>query len=298
MAARSLNRYNKTRIAPTPSGFLHLGNVLSFAITTALAREAGAGILLRIDDLDRDRVNPEYINDIFDTLNFLQAPWNEGPRDAADFEQGFSQLHRLGLYNQALAQLSDAGAVYACTCSRSKLLQNAICTCRDQNISLSADNVSWRLFTDQEQTINIKTFTGDTIQATLPDEMQHFIVKRKNGYPAYQLSSVVDDLFYGIDLVVRGQDLWPSTLAQQQLATALGNKQFGQIAFYHHPLLTDEAGNKLSKSAGATSVHYLRKNGKKAANVCTLVARMAGITQPVNNWDELVGAVSATILLE
>ena len=87
--------YTKMRIAPTPSGFLHLGNVLSFAITAELARRNNARILLRIDDLDRDRVNREYLQDIFDTLNFLGFEWDEGPRDVDDFDQNYSQLKRL-----------------------------------------------------------------------------------------------------------------------------------------------------------------------------------------------------------
>src|SRR5580698_8544901 len=73
--------FRKTRIAPTPSGFLHLGNVLSFALTAGLARRSGASILLRIDDLDRERVSREYVEDIFDALNFLGIPWDEGPRN-------------------------------------------------------------------------------------------------------------------------------------------------------------------------------------------------------------------------
>jgi glutamyl/glutaminyl-tRNA synthetase len=81
-----VTRFNKTRIAPTPSGYLHLGNVLSFAVTALLAKESGAKILLRIDDLDQARVNKRYLQDIFDTLNFLEIPWHEGPRNLEEFE--------------------------------------------------------------------------------------------------------------------------------------------------------------------------------------------------------------------
>ena len=102
-----LSQYNKTRIAPTPSGFLHLGNVLSFGITAALARKHGAKILLRIDDLDRTRINKQYVQDIFDTLNFLEIPWDEGPRNIKEYEDSYSQLHRMGVYQEALEQLAD-----------------------------------------------------------------------------------------------------------------------------------------------------------------------------------------------
>ena len=109
-------RYNRTRIAPTPSGFLHLGNVLSFAITAALAERAGAKILLRIDDIDQARADKQYVQDIFDTLNFLEIPWHEGPRNVKQFEDQYSQLHRMGLYNEALTQLQGSKLVYACNC--------------------------------------------------------------------------------------------------------------------------------------------------------------------------------------
>src|SRR5687768_5857036 len=113
--------FRRTRIAPTPSGFLHLGNVLSFALTAAIARKRGARILLRIDDMDRDRVQPDYIDDIFEVLRFMGLPWEEGPKDAAEFLQRFSQQHRLPLYEAALQQLEKKGQVFACTCSRAQV---------------------------------------------------------------------------------------------------------------------------------------------------------------------------------
>src|SRR5580692_4653347 len=120
----SNRHFNKTRIAPTPSGFLHLGNVLSFAITAAIATKTGAKILLRIDDLDRDRVNKQYVQDIFDTLNFLEIPWDEGPRNYNEYESEYSQLHRMELYQAALQQLKNSGQVFACTCSRADVRRN------------------------------------------------------------------------------------------------------------------------------------------------------------------------------
>ncbi len=92
--------FKKTRIAPTPSGFLHLGNVLSFSITAALARKTGAAILLRIDDLDRGRVTTPYVQDIFDTLNYLGIPWDEGPRNYEEYQWEYSQVYRLDSYRK------------------------------------------------------------------------------------------------------------------------------------------------------------------------------------------------------
>lgn len=289
------NRFKRTRIAPTPSGFLHLGNVLSFSISAALARQTGAKILLRIDDLDQPRVNRQYLQDIFDTLDFLEMPWDEGPADVKAFEDSYSQLHRMDSYREALKQLADTGMVFACTCTRRQLTADSnnedLCNCWRSKTSLAVENVSWRLITDSNAQLKVKNYNGQTINAALPAGMHHFVVKRKDGLPSYQLTSVVDDLFYEVDLVIRGEDLWPSTLAQHQLAAALGQNKFCDISFYHHHLLTEFSGKKLSKSAGATSVRYLRESGKTPTDIYTLIAVMLGISQPVNNWQQLAGLI-------
>jgi glutamyl/glutaminyl-tRNA synthetase len=288
----SFKHYKRTRIAPTPSGFLHLGNVLSFSITAALARENEAKILLRIDDLDQPRVNKQYLNDIFDTLNFLEIPWDEGPRNIHEFEDAYSQLHRIDIYNNALAQLRDNGLVFACLCSRTQLrgsANNNDCPCLEKRIPLTAENISWRLITNDNDILEVKNYDGRIIRVTLPAEMKNFVIRRKDGLPSYQLTSVTDDLFYGVDLVVRGKDLWASTLAQHELAKAPGKNNFKDITFYHHHLLMETSGKKLSKSAGATSIRYLRENGKKPADIYTRIAALTGINGRVNNWQQLAG---------
>jgi glutamyl/glutaminyl-tRNA synthetase len=155
-----IKRYNKTRIAPTPSGFLHLGNVLSFAITATLARKNNAKIFLRIDDLDRARANKLYIQDIFDTLNFLEIPWDEGPRDVKEFEDCYSQLHRMAMYREQLQQLRDKRLIFACTCSRSQLQNTHFCDCLHRQIPLETENVSWRLITGNNPEPAIKNYNG------------------------------------------------------------------------------------------------------------------------------------------
>jgi glutamyl/glutaminyl-tRNA synthetase len=270
----SPGHFNKTRIAPTPSGFLHLGNVMSFAVTARLARENGAKVLLRIDDLDRARADKKYIQDIFDTLDFMAIPWDEGPRNIKDFEENYSQLHRLHLYREALNKLCNDGRVFACNCSRRQLELQETCRCIEQQIPLDTPNVNWRLLTGDTM-LTVKNYRGDDIQAVLPAVMHNFVVRKRDGLPAYQLASVIDDLYYGIDLIVRGEDLWPSTLAQQELGLAQGNN-FGGITFHHHPLLMGPDGAKLSKSAGDTSIKYLRESGKKPADIY----RMTGENSP------------------
>jgi glutamyl/glutaminyl-tRNA synthetase len=284
-------KYHKTRIAPTPSGFLHLGNILSFSITAALAQKSGAKILLRIDDLDQPRVNKQYVQDIFDTLNFLEIPWDEGPKDVKEFETDYSQQHRMPIYREAIDQLIDDKLVFACTCSRKQLNDRQTCPCFGKQISPDEKNASLRLITDNNAELAIKDYNGQIIHAALPVDMHNFVVKRKDGLPAYQLTSVVDDLFYGIDLVIRGEDLWPSTLAQHQLASALGQSSFCGITFYHHPLLVETSGKKLSKSAGSTSVHYLRENGKTPADIYGLIGDMLGGNKAVSNWAQLAEVI-------
>jgi len=291
--------FRKTRIAPTPSGFLHLGNVLSFALTAALARETQARILLRIDDLDRERVQQEYVQDIFNTLRFLEIPWDEGPADYTAYETVYSQLLRMDMYRAALQQLKEAGHVFACTCSRAQIA--AISpdgaypgTCRHKNIPLDAPNASWRLRTSPAKELRVRTLSGELIRATLPPVMQEFVVRKKDGYPAYQLTSVLDDQHFGVDLVVRGADLWGSTLAQLYISTLLPGSTFQQCTFFHHPLLLEAADRKLSKSAGATSIQFLRREGKRPADMYAMITGMLGVSAEVRDFHSLA-AVLATL---
>jgi glutamyl/glutaminyl-tRNA synthetase len=283
--------YKKTRIAPTPSGFLHLGNILSFAITSTMAQKNGAKVLLRIDDIDRVRANKKYIQDIFDTLNFLGVPWDEGPLGMKEFDESYSQMHRIDMYREALKQLVDKELVFACTCSRSQLKNNGLCKCINRQIPLTDKNACWRLITENDRAQSVKTYKGGPARATLPGNMRNFIVKKKDGFPAYQLTSVIDDLFFGVDLVVRGDDLWPSTLAQLELAGALGKNDFSGITFHHHLLLKEASGTKLSKSAGTASVKYLRESGKQPADIYRLIASMLGIKETIKSWEQMGDAV-------
>ena len=280
--------YKKTRLAPTPSGYLHLGNILSFSVTAAIARKTGARILLRIDDLDRERMQPAYVQDIFDTLQFLELPWDEGPRDIAEFEKKYSQLHRLDIYKKALEKLRGNNELFACNCSRSQLAQQTSYpgVCRTKNISLDAEQVNWRLRTTSRD-LKIKPVKGESFLSPFPKSMSDFMVRKKDGYPCYQLTSVMDDLHYGVDLIVRGQDLWDSTLAQHYLAQQLKENSFNEIAFYHHPLLLSMNGSKLSKSTGDTSVQYWRRQGKTSRDIFNMIGKTLGIAVPVNDWNEL-----------
>jgi glutamyl-tRNA synthetase len=120
--------------------------------------------------------------------------------------------------------------------------------------------------------------------------MTDFVVRKKDGYPAYQLTSVIDDLYFGVDLVVRGDALRASTAAQRWLAEELGFDEFQRIRFDHHPLLMASGDEKMSKSAGATSVGYLRRQGLKPADLYAMILRQLGSDGDAGSWEELAEA--------
>ena len=283
--------FNKTRLAPTPSGYLHLGNVLSFAITAALARKTGAKILLRIDDLDQERADPLYIQDIFDTLNFLAIPWDEGPRDMEEYRSSWSQMQRLELYKNALQQLEEQRDVFACQCTRTQLQGNIYPgTCRNRSLPLDTPGASWRLYTDEKEII-IKTLNNGPVKTRLPHTMKDFVVKKKDDHPSYQLASLLDDIHFGVDLIIRGEDLYPSTIAQHYLADVLQLDAFKNITFHHHPLLMGDGDKKLSKSAGATSIKYLREQGKTARDVYGEIGKMLGIGKDLRHFEDFASLI-------
>lgn len=257
-----------SRLAPTPSGFLHVGNAYSFILTWLLVRKSSGSLLLRIDDLDSDRARPEYIADIFETLDWLGLDWDRGPQSPDEFAQRYSQKHRLSLYQELLDRLrTETDRVYACDCSRTRIRETSTNglypgTCRHKNLPLDTPDVAWRIHVPENTRITPNELRSSPIANrtyVLDAVMGDFVIRRKDGVPAYQIASLADDLHFGINAIVRGVDLLPSTAAQVWLAALLRKDAFTQTAFYHHPLVTDTHGQKLSKSAGATSVRALRE---------------------------------------
>jgi len=277
--------FKLTRIAPTPSGYLHLGNAYSFALTAAIAHKTGAEILLRIDDLDRERIEKTYVADIFDTLNFLSIDWQKGPRNFEEYKNGWSQLLRLDIYQPALNKLKQSGDVFACKCSRKQLQTSGYeCNCAQLKIPFETDGVAWRILTD-DRVLSIDTFTQGTITTTLTAEMKNFVVRKKDGYPAYQLTSLLDDIHFNVDLIIRGEDLWASTIAQHYLASVLNITSFQQKTFHHHSLIIAADDTKLSKSTGATSIQFLRKQGMSAGQVYHQIGRTLSLE--LDEWQDL-----------
>lgn len=285
-----------TRIAPTPSGYLHIGNALSFLHTWLLARSQSGRILLRIDDLDNSRSRPEYLDDVFRTLEWLGIDWDMGPTSVSEFEERFSQRHRIPLYEQRYTQLEAAGVLYSCSCSRSQLQQRGLKGrydghCRQQPAGM--EGTATRLLVP-EQDICFEDLVLGMVCQPLWEEMGDFVVRRRDGIFAYQLASLADDLHFGVDFIVRGQDLLSSTAAQVLLARYLQAEPFLQARFFHHPLIMDTDGvHKLSKSAGAHSVRSLDTEASPAF-VYRLFARQWGLPAQIDTLEGLLEAYRAT----
>jgi glutamyl-tRNA synthetase len=130
------------------------------------------------------------------------------------------------------------------------------------------------------------TYPATQKSALIPEEATCYVVRKKDTNPAYQLSSLVDDIHFGVDLIVRGQDLFPSTLAQLDLARILGKQEFAKTTFYHHPLLKGPDQSKLSKSAGAFSIRQLRQDGKTLADLFLLLGQSLGMKETLRSFEE------------
>lgn len=284
-------KFNLTRIAPTPSGYLHLGNAYSFLLTKALAEQTGAKILLRIDDLDRERYRPEYVQDIFESLDFLEIKIDQGPKNLTEFEQEWSQIHRISRYEQVLDELKENRLTFACTCSRKKINQMDssgyyLGHCLERRIPLDRPEAAWRINTLTADLVEFVTFPNRKNIQPIPLETSFFIVRKKDQLPSYHLTSLVDDQHFEVDFIVRGQDLFTSSIAQSYLSEIIGYQDFKHTVFYHHPILKDSKKKKLSKSAGAASLQHLRKSGKKLSDVYVLIGEMMGSPVPISNWNE------------
>lgn len=240
----------KFRLAPTPSGFLHLGNLYNFVLTEAFRKALGGKLLLRIDDLDRSRFRPEFLSDVFRQLEVLGIQPDEGPSGPEVFEAEWSQKHRLPLYLEALEALKPQ--LYACTCSRKDWKSQGSAypgSCQNLGLALDGPNRHWRMAVPKSAGLRRLDLCGRQVDypATLPEGDP--ILRNREGKPAYQLASVVDDLHFEVEAVVRGEDLRPSSGFQYWLAERMEAKAYAGLRCWHHPLRLNAGGEKLSKSS-------------------------------------------------
>lgn len=284
----------RSRLAPTPSGYLHAGNAINFAITAALTCAAHGSLGLRIDDLDAQRVRPEYIEDIFDTLSWLGIAYDTGPENTSEAAR-MSQSHRVQRYIRLIEALIEKGKVYACTCSRREVEErtgNMVYDghCRNAGHAITAETIL--RFALSERPIEVHDIVRGTMRIDLQTAAGDPVIRRRDGLPAYHIASLADDLDQQMNLIVRGEDLLPSTATQLVIADALGGTGRAFIAahFLHHGLATAEDGRKLSKSQGDSPLRARRLAGESPRDLYRQAAALLQIPA-AENLAELSEAV-------
>jgi glutamyl/glutaminyl-tRNA synthetase len=285
------NQY-RGRLAPSPTGYLHLGHARTFWVAWQRARAAHGKLIFRNEDLDYQRCKPEFVGAMYEDLRWLGLDWDEGLDLDGGISQGsfgpYSQSERRSFYLDAWRKLRDSGFIYPCTCSR-KDLERALSapheplpheigaanvnddelpypgTCREM-IGTARDygspaGVSWRFRVPDGEKISFDDGYFGQQEFFAGRDFADFLLWRRDDIPAYQLAVVVDDAAMQITEVVRGADLLKSTARQFLLIRALG---YSTPAYFHCPLLRDEKNIRLAKRHDALSLRKLREQGVKA----------------------------------
>ena len=269
-----------TRLAPTPSGFIHTGNIYNFLLNWLWARSNSGKVLLRIDDGDAERKRKEYVEDIFRVFDWLGLDWDIGPTGPDDFEKNWSQTCRTDLYNDVLNKLAEDKLVFACECSRKQQ-----CHCIDKKLSLSHPGTAWKIKIEKDIIINFKDRLLGNVSIH-PEEP--FVVKKKDGFAAYQVFSLADDRHFAVTHICRGNDLLPSTAMQLYIDKQLDRPYFTACSFWHHALITNTKGNKLSKSAGASGSSIIHQVNKEEL-VASFAKWVGGDISKTSNLKDMVG---------
>jgi glutamyl/glutaminyl-tRNA synthetase len=258
------------RIAPSPTGYLHLGHARTFWTAQQRARMHGGTLILRNEDLDSDRCKATYYDALIEDLRWFGFEWNEGP-DCGGPHAPYHQSQRQSFYLELFEKLKTGGFLYPCACSR-KDIQHALSaphagdeepvypgTCRaGLQSTADAKRVSWRFRVPDGEVIRFVDGCRGSQEMIAGEHFGDFIVWRHDGIPSYQLAVVADDAGMGITEVVRGADLLVSAARQILLYRALG---WNHPAFYHCPLVLDETGQRLAKRHDALSLRALRAKG-------------------------------------
>jgi glutamyl-tRNA synthetase/glutamyl-Q tRNA(Asp) synthetase len=270
----------RTRFAPSPTGFLHLGHVVNAVYTWGIARALGGVVLLRVEDHDSERSRPEYERAILDDLAWLGLQADAW--DAQNSARTARQSDREPIYAGALSALEARGLVYACSCSRKQIEERGGAeggelrypgTCRTRRLP-RADGAGLRVRLDPGVECFDDALAGPQVQEPAV-QSGDLLIRDRIGQWTYQFAVTVDDMDQQVDLVIRGADLLPSTGRQIRLARLLGRAT--PPVFLHHPLLYSPMGAKLSKSNRDTGIRELRASGLAAADVLGLAASRAGL---------------------
>ncbi|QDU33570.1 Glutamate--tRNA ligase [Poriferisphaera corsica] len=294
----STDQIPTTRLAPSPTGALHLGNARTFLINWAMARQGarfnektgkwqgGEKVVFRVEDLDGPRVKTGADAGAIDDLRWLGLDWDEGP---------YYQRDDLSRYQAALNSLYDKGLIYPCRCTR-KDIRLALSapnqgdlaghetrypgTCRDSDmdakpvLSESSEDWTWRLRVPDEAIVFEDSVHGQ-ISVNVQRDVGDFIVATKMGLPSYQLAVTLDDAHQGVTHVVRGDDLLGSTARQLLLYRFLELEP--PTRWTHLPLVVGEDGRRLAKRHGDTRVSYYRDMGVPSAYIIGLLGSWSGM---------------------
>ena len=263
------------RLAPSPTGHLHLGHARTFWTAQKRARQHGGTLILRNEDLDGPRCKPEFARAALEDLKWFDFTWSEGPDCGGAFVP-YNQSERMTHYRAAFEQLKVVGFIYPCTCSRKDIHQSATAphaedgepiypgTCRLKESSNLADDLSatsqvnWRFRVTDGEAVEFVDGRCGLQRFVAGCDFGDFPVWRHDDLPSYQLAVVVDDAAMQITEVVRGEDMLLSTARQLLLYRALS---YTPPAFYHCPLMRDEKGERLAKRHDALSLRTMRERG-------------------------------------
>lgn len=284
-----------TRLAPSPTGALHLGNARTFFINWIVARQNGWRILLRIENLDGPRIKTGSDRVLLQDLEYLGLNWDQGP---------VYQSVRAQEYRRAVELLVADGSAYPCICTRREIDLAASAphaedgasvypgTCRGRFASIEqARQAAGRepaiRFAAPDRIVQFEDRFRGTQQINVATKLGDFVIAKADGTAAYQLAVVVDDLAAGVTEVVRGDDLLDSTPRQILLYEALGAAD--RVPHYNHvPLVVGPDGRRLAKRHGDTRIASYRQMGVPAGRILELLARWCGIgdsRRPIESFD-------------
>ena len=286
------------RLAPSPTGLLHIGHARTFWIAEQRSIKQGGTLILRNEDLDSQRSRQEFVRAMIEDLHWLGIRWSEGP-DCGGPYGPYSQSERMEYYKDAWRRLRAGGFLYPCYCSRKDLAQAASApndadvdtndhandepvypgTCRDRHDDASCSDpagVNWRFRVPRGEAIEFTDLNLGPQRYVAGDDFGDFLIWRRDDVPAYQLAVVVDDMSMRITEVVRGADLLKSAARQILLLRALAPTRSevkkGVPDYFHCEWLRDAAGVRLAKRHDALSIRQLRENGMTPE----MVLEMAG----------------------